>query len=172
MGQRSKISQGQQRKTSQGRKRIWKKIIFFLFTSFPEDFNACNMNETFQSYGATDEVMIPSKRDIRGRRYGFVRLFDVKHEALMATNLDNVFIGSKKLYVNIPYFQRRLHWVDKANPIHKEVSNLDYGNKLVNESAATHKVPHKPNISSSCVEVLRANESSHTFKEERCNIVF
>lgn len=35
----------------------------FFFTSFLEDLEALDMYETFQSYGAIDEVVIPSKKD-------------------------------------------------------------------------------------------------------------
>lgn len=77
------------------------------------------MYEALQSYGEIGEVVIPSKRDIKGMRYGFVIFFDILHEALMATKLDNVFIRSRKLYVNIPRFQRRNHWENRTKPTHK-----------------------------------------------------
>lgn len=51
---------------------------YFFFTSFLDYFSAKDMFEEFQSYGDIDEVVIPSKRDIRGNQYGFVRFFDVK----------------------------------------------------------------------------------------------
>ena len=46
----------------------------------------------FKDLGDIDEVFIPPKRDKVGRRYGFVRYFNVADERLMATKLDNVIL--------------------------------------------------------------------------------
>ncbi|KAI5421039.1 hypothetical protein KIW84_044759 [Lathyrus oleraceus] len=52
---------------------------YFFFISFLDYFSAKDMFEEFQSYGDIDEVVIPSKRDIRGNQYGFVRFHRKKH---------------------------------------------------------------------------------------------
>lgn len=65
------------------------------------------MYEVFQSYGDIDEVVISNKRDSRGRRYGFVRFFGVRDADFLATKLDNIFLEHKKIFVNIPRFQRK-----------------------------------------------------------------
>ncbi|KAI5411253.1 hypothetical protein KIW84_056393 [Lathyrus oleraceus] len=49
----------------------------FFFTSFPSRFPSRDMYEVFQDYGKLDEVVIPSKKDVRGRRYDFIRFFNV-----------------------------------------------------------------------------------------------
>lgn len=56
----------------------------------------------FEEFGEVDEVIIPPKRDVRGKRYGFVRFVEVQNAELLATKLDNIFIGRRKLHVNIP----------------------------------------------------------------------
>lgn len=65
----------------------------FFFTSFPKEFGAKEMYGECQVYGDIDEVVIPSKWDIRERCYDFVRFFDVRYEELLNTKLDNIFIG-------------------------------------------------------------------------------
>ncbi|XP_058757254.1 uncharacterized protein LOC131630495 [Vicia villosa] len=65
------------------------------------------MYEIFQSYGDIDEVIIPNKRDRRGMRYGFVRFFGVSDSEFLATKLDNIFLENKKIFVNLPRFQRK-----------------------------------------------------------------
>lgn len=49
-------------------------------------------------------MVIPSKRDARDKRYGFVRFFYVKEPRVLATKLDNIFLENDKIYVNLPKF--------------------------------------------------------------------
>ena len=65
------------------------------------------MYELFHCYSDIDEVVIPYKCDIRGRCNGFVRFFDVRDENILAINLDNIFIGRRNIFTNLPRFQRR-----------------------------------------------------------------
>lgn len=75
------------------------------------------MYETFKNYGEIDEVVIPSKRDVRGRRYGFARYFKVRDKYLFSTMLNKKFIGNRNLYVNIPRFKRRQIVSDGVKPL-------------------------------------------------------
>lgn len=75
------------------------------------------MYERIQSYANIDEVVIPDKRNVEGRRYGFVDFIDVEDASFLASKLDNLFISGQKFFVTIPRFQRRQHL------------NLEYGNK-------------------------------------------
>lgn len=60
----------------------------------------------FQKYERAIEVVIPCKRDKRGKRFGFARFLGVRDPDFFATQLDNIIIGSRKIYVNIPMFGR------------------------------------------------------------------
>lgn len=53
------------------------------------------------------EVVIPPRGDKRGKRFGFARLYNAKDEKMMETKLDNIIIGSRKIYENIPRFSRK-----------------------------------------------------------------
>lgn len=80
--------------------------VSFFFTEFPDDFHAKEMWDVFKKFGDVDEVVIPPKRDKRGKRFGFVRFFGVRDPSFFAIKLDNIIIGSKKMFVNLPRFQR------------------------------------------------------------------
>ena len=82
------------------------KVSTFFFTEFPEDLIAKDMFEIFADYGKVLEVIIPAKRDKRRRKFGFVRFLDVRDERSTVTHLDNIFIGKRKLFANVPRFQR------------------------------------------------------------------
>ncbi|XP_058740912.1 polyadenylate-binding protein, cytoplasmic and nuclear-like [Vicia villosa] len=83
-----------------------RKVSTFFVTEFPEEYGAKDLYNVFSEFGEVDEVIIPSKRDVRGKKYGFVRFFDVKEVELLATKLDNIFLGMKKIHVNVPKHER------------------------------------------------------------------
>ena len=103
----------------------------FFFTEFPEGYGARDMYKIFLDYGDVVEVIIPSKGDRRGKKYGFVRFKSVRDERSMVLQLDNIFIGRKKLHANVPRFQRA--------PLHKKqlekVKNLSVAPNMVPKSA-------------------------------------
>ncbi|XP_058742076.1 uncharacterized protein LOC131614521 [Vicia villosa] len=90
-----------------------RKITSFFLCSFPESFRARDLYEVFSRFGAVNEVVIPAKRDVRGKRYGFVRFFDVKDSRLLGCKLDNIFLEDIKLQVNIPRFARSVSGLER-----------------------------------------------------------
>ncbi|KAI5415173.1 hypothetical protein KIW84_040576 [Lathyrus oleraceus] len=82
------------------------EITSFFFSSIPDSFNARDLHEVFSRFGEVDEVVIPMKKDVRGKRYGFVRFFNVVDSRRLACKLDNIFVENVKLQVNIPRFSR------------------------------------------------------------------
>ncbi|CAK8534234.1 unnamed protein product [Lathyrus sativus] len=81
-------------------------ISSFFFTEFLEGFKAKNMFEEFKHFGLVKEVVVPPKRDKKGKRYGFVRFRDVEDARVLAIILDNIMIGGKKIHANIRRFHR------------------------------------------------------------------
>ncbi|XP_058784954.1 uncharacterized protein LOC131659847 [Vicia villosa] len=67
---------------------------------------ARDLYDVFKDYGVVDEVIIPGKRDKSGKKFGFVRFFEVVDADNLAVKLDNIFIGKQKLFVNFPRFHR------------------------------------------------------------------
>ncbi|CAL5205475.1 unnamed protein product [Lathyrus oleraceus] len=78
----------------------------FFFTKFSFFRGAKEMFEIFKEHGMVVEVVIPPRRDKRGKIYGFVRFIKVVDARILAVKLDNIFIQGKKIYANIPRFQR------------------------------------------------------------------
>ncbi|KAI5434218.1 hypothetical protein KIW84_021184 [Lathyrus oleraceus] len=105
------------------------EITSFFFSSIPDSFKARDLHEVFSRFGEVDEVVIPMKKDVRGKRYGFVRFFNVIDSRRLVCKLDNIFVEDVKLQVNIPRFSRnsksivsnrnqnrvrRIGWVEKS----------------------------------------------------------
>lgn len=92
------------------RKGISKDVatVSYFFTHFPDTHGAKEMLGIFKLYGNVVEVVIPAKKDKRGKRFGFARFTNVEDPRLFATKLDNIIIGATKIYVNPPRFQRQV----------------------------------------------------------------
>lgn len=76
----------------------------FFFTETPEDFGAKEMYAVFKENGDIDEVILPPKKDKRGKHFGFVRYFNVADARVLTIKLDNIIIGSKKIHANLSRF--------------------------------------------------------------------
>lgn len=107
---RSRIEGGIDRDEEEGWLRVSgrKRRFFttFFFSHFPDNFDAKAMWDVFKKYGNVKEVVIPNRRNRAGMRFRFVRLWDVVDCQSMERRLDNIIIGSTKLHVNIPRFQK------------------------------------------------------------------
>jgi hypothetical protein len=78
----------------------------FFSRNFPDNFGAYVMLRSFQYYGDAIEVVIPAKRGIRGRRFGFVRFAYVTNIRRFETELDSIIFGRDKISVNVSRFNR------------------------------------------------------------------
>jgi hypothetical protein len=78
----------------------------YFFTDIPDSFGAKAMLNVFQNYGNIIEVVIPAKKDKRGRRFGFARFVNVRDTRSFGLYLDTIIIGRDKIRVNLPRFQR------------------------------------------------------------------
>ncbi|KAI5399171.1 hypothetical protein KIW84_064523 [Lathyrus oleraceus] len=77
----------------------------FYFSKFSYSYGAKQMFEIFREYGLIEEVVIPPRRNKNEKIFGFVRFRKVLDARNLEVKLDNIFIKSKKIYVNIPKFQ-------------------------------------------------------------------
>ncbi|CAK8568344.1 unnamed protein product [Lathyrus sativus] len=64
------------------------------------------MFDVFTEFGLVLEVYMPTRRDKRGKRFGFVRFRKVLDVRVLATKLDSIFILGKKIHVNLQRFVR------------------------------------------------------------------
>jgi len=64
------------------------------------------MIKVFQKWARVKDVFISRRLNKWGKRFGFVRFFVVRDERSLERDLDQIYIGSRKLYVNIPKYRR------------------------------------------------------------------
>ncbi|CAK8534832.1 unnamed protein product [Lathyrus sativus] len=68
------------------------------------------MFDIFKQYGLVLEVVIHPKHDKWGKRCDYVRFKKVDDERLMEIKLDSIMVNGRKLYANVPKFQRTGMW--------------------------------------------------------------
>lgn len=91
----------------EGRKRIdGVDTTTFFITEFGEAWKVRDLLVELKDLGEIVEVVIPNKRNRRGRRYGFARFGNVVDEKLLAIKLDNVILEGRIMHANLPRFQR------------------------------------------------------------------
>ncbi|GLT97296.1 hypothetical protein SLE2022_148690 [Rubroshorea leprosula] len=82
-------------------KGVYKQATAFFFTNFPEDWSYAKMWVTFAKYGRVLAIYSPQRRSKSGNRFGFVRFLDVKWVKELETQLDQIWIEGRKLWVNV-----------------------------------------------------------------------
>ncbi|GLU16462.1 hypothetical protein SLE2022_328950 [Rubroshorea leprosula] len=103
----------------------------FFFYNFPEELEAKFLWNSFRLYGKAVDVYIPSKRDKRGKRFGFVRMARVKNELQMERQLNTMWISSYKMKVEIaddrgkkPTESKKLQRAVKDNGLTSKMNRL------------------------------------------------
>ncbi|GKV32054.1 hypothetical protein SLEP1_g40687 [Rubroshorea leprosula] len=95
-------SRRQQRYVEWGYDRgLYKQASAFFFTNFPDDWSYSEMWRTFGKFGRVYAIYSPQRRNRNGKRFGFVRFLDVQKLQAMENQLDQIHIGSHKIWVNL-----------------------------------------------------------------------
>ncbi|XP_068503604.1 uncharacterized protein [Phaseolus vulgaris] len=81
-------------------------VTTFFFSNFPDNYGEYDMVKVFQRWARVKEVFISRRMNRWGRRYGFVRLFNVANVRGLEREMDQAWVGNMKLYVNIPRYRR------------------------------------------------------------------
>ncbi|GKV23714.1 hypothetical protein SLEP1_g33413 [Rubroshorea leprosula] len=84
-------------------KGLLKQCVSFHFYNFPEDWGAKQLFFFIRravKKGRLWDIFIPSKRDRRGNRYGFARFLDVRDYQAMKKQLENMWIGNRRVIFN------------------------------------------------------------------------
>jgi hypothetical protein len=79
----------------------------FFFTNVPEEAQVVELWSLFAKHGRVGEVYIPKKRDKWGNRFGFVKYKEVKSVEALSSRLEDVWVGTYKLRVNLSRFSRK-----------------------------------------------------------------
>lgn len=88
--------------------RRGRSLTTYFFSHFPDNFDAKALWGVFKLYGDVAEVVIPTKRNKEGLRFGFARFWEVADPKQLERKLDNIIIGCNKMYVNLPRFKKEL----------------------------------------------------------------
>lgn len=78
----------------------------YYFSDFEEEWNAKDLYYEFKELGAIEEIVIPTKKDWRGKKYGLVRFVNVYEERVMETKLNNIMLNGKKIIANLSKYKR------------------------------------------------------------------
>ncbi|GKU91277.1 hypothetical protein SLEP1_g5176 [Rubroshorea leprosula] len=84
-------------------KGLLKQCVSFHFYNFPEDWEAKQLFFFIRravKEGRLWDIFIPSKRDKRGNRYGFARFLDARDYQTMKKQLENMWIGNRRVIFN------------------------------------------------------------------------
>jgi len=78
----------------------------FFFSNFPNEYSEMDMFKFFQRWARVKEVFVSRRLNKWGRRFCFVRFFDVRNVRWLESELDQLLVGNRKLYVNISKYRR------------------------------------------------------------------
>jgi len=87
----------------------------FFFSNFPNGVGEKDMVRVFQKWGRVKDVFISRRLNKWGRRFGFVRFFGIRDVERLERELDQIYIGSRKLYVNILKYRRYQYGLKKED---------------------------------------------------------
>jgi hypothetical protein len=82
------------------------EVTTLYFTNFPDHLTVIDLWERFARIWRVDEVFIPLKLDRKGKRFGFVRFWEVQNVDMVRTKLEDIWIGTYKLRANLAMHQR------------------------------------------------------------------
>jgi len=83
-------------------------VITFFFSNFPNGVGEVDMFKVFQKWARVKDVFISRRLNKWGRRFGFVRFFGMRDVGHLERELDQLYVGNKKLFVNIPKYRRNM----------------------------------------------------------------
>lgn len=86
--------------------RLEKETTSFFFTNFPEEVQVVELWSLFAKHGRVGEVYVPNKRDKHGNRFGFVKFKEIKSMEALSARLEDVWMGTFRLRVNLSLFGR------------------------------------------------------------------
>ena len=85
----------------------------FFFSNFSVNYREYDMINTFQRWTRVKKVFISRRLNRWGRRFGFIRFYEVGNIRRLEKDLDQIHLGNMKLHVNIPKYRR----VEIAQPV-------------------------------------------------------
>lgn len=69
---------------------LYKQVMPFFFTNFPQDWSYANMWQTFSKFGRVFDIYCPNRKSRNDGRFGCVRFLGVEDEKLLERKLDQI----------------------------------------------------------------------------------
>jgi hypothetical protein len=83
-----------------------KRFVTFYFTNFPSQLSNFYLRKGFEVCGMLEEVVVPSKRNVYGEVYGFVRFSKVRDVSKLLKVVNAVWFGNFKVNARVARFDR------------------------------------------------------------------
>ncbi|MCH79669.1 transcription factor PIF1-like [Trifolium medium] len=115
--------------------------------NLPEDIGEKEVERMFERWGNVVDVYIAKKRNKAGRVFGFVRYVAVKDERWLEEQLQDIWFGSYKVWVNISRYGRPQEKV--FNRYHNAEEKLQAHRKrevVNNQAQPVHHVPGRQSV--------------------------
>ncbi|XP_057806192.1 uncharacterized protein LOC131021120 [Salvia miltiorrhiza] len=136
-----------------------KAITTFFVNNLPDGCSADFLRRKFATVLEPTEVVCPKKRDLRGKAFGFVRFEGVSFPDKLLADLNTLWIGSYKIRVYKPRFERELR-AERREDLKLE-GVADKGQEKVR---VLERADRKAGISFK--DILTGNEGKETRAEE------
>ncbi|PNX56437.1 hypothetical protein L195_g058205, partial [Trifolium pratense] len=87
--------------SKQGNRIQGGEVTTFYFTNFPDYLTVQDLWDRFAGIWRVDEVYIPQKLDRRGKRFGFVRFWEVQNVEGILRKLEDTWFETYKIRANL-----------------------------------------------------------------------
>jgi len=145
---------------------IIKQLYHPLFSNFLARCGEFDMIKIFQRWDRVKEVFISRRLKRWGRRFGFVRFFDVENVGRLETEHNQIHIGNMDLYVNILRYRRvdseqKVGWPREARK-----QQYEHGDEPLKNNSKVVRKQHEYGYES------RKNRSKEVWREKKGNEVW
>jgi RNA recognition motif-containing protein len=136
--------------------KVDQSSISFFVTNFPDDCHSADLWKLFASYGRLGDVYIPNKVDKWGKRFAFVKFRDEIDAVELGERLEDVWLGTFKLRVNVSRFGRKEDDNRKKElGDHRKKELLEGESSSAGRSFKDALVKPKNDLKQSCEEVKK-----------------
>lgn len=98
--------QVQEQDTDQTEGVSLKRFVTFYFTNFPPHLSNFYLRKGFEVCGMLEDVIVPSKRNVSGDSYGFVRFANVCNMSKLLKAVNDVYFGNFRVRAKVARFDR------------------------------------------------------------------
>ncbi|GAU51172.1 hypothetical protein TSUD_412070 [Trifolium subterraneum] len=87
-------------------KSRYQRFVTFYFTNFPEHIRHFHLRKALEVCGIMENVYVPRKYNVQGKRYGFVRYSNVRDVTKLLNAINEISFGQYRLWANVASFDK------------------------------------------------------------------